>query len=80
MENLRIYQKEIVSVNKSKRGISEIASYTENGKYYLRFSILKGWSRKYHEELRTGFTKEFSTKESANNYFKKASEGFKRVK
>lgn len=80
MENLVIYRKEVVSINKINKGFSEIACYTENGKYYLKFSLLNGWTRLYNEEKRSGFTKEFNTKESANNYFKKAGKGFEKIK
>jgi hypothetical protein len=52
MENLVIYRKEVVSINKINKGFSEIACYTENGKYYLKFSILNGWTRLYNEEKR----------------------------
>lgn len=78
MENLKIYTKEITNLNKTLKGISEIACYTENGKYYLRFSLLKGWYY-YGGEKRSFFTKEFTSKENANNYFKKASVGFTKV-
>lgn len=79
INNLVIYQKIISNKDKTLNGISEIACYKENGKYYLRFSLLKGWSRLYHEEIRNTFIKEFDNKDQANKYFIQASKGFTRI-
>lgn len=74
----KIYQR-TVNFKCGKTGVEEIACYEENGKYYLRICkcschiiAAKSKTTKMYEVWNEKpFTKEFETKEQANNYFKK---------
>ena len=91
LENLSIWRKAQEDIDPEFSDfMNEVIAFAHEGKYYLRIVQFNGYTvwwvgrRGNRKVIRDGvrtrsFIKEFDTKAHANNYFKKAAAGYKKV-